>query len=308
MKYSLPGYKIAVKRRSAKTLLVEGVDDQKILQRLMAARDDGTTAADQRPVVDHAHLVEDPVLSGLGNRRKVIEVSREADIKSSKFLALVDREWDGFDDSTFDFAPQYGPSEYLLERTKGHSVENYFFAPEFFTDYLLREHPEHITHALRAAIKERFPQMVWLATHISLAAREAELLGAICPSISNTHVRVENAAFCLDTAGIAAALTKQGCDVAKVLRFVNAFTRLDATPQPASYGGRWVAHGHVGSSTIWSCVGALALELGCSPQTAQTIAVGFLDHKLRAFAHLLAESAAAEKSPLDKLAAWAYRR
>lgn len=308
MKYSLPGYKIAVQRRAGRTILVEGTDDQKILQRILAGQDDGRIASDRRPIVDHAHIVEDPVFHGLGNRSKVIQVSREVDRSIGKFVALVDREWEGFDDNRLSFLPEYGPIERVLSRTRGHSVENYFFSSAFFIDYLLREHPAHATYDLRRQIEARFKHAVELATDISLAARDAGLLGVVCSSLSEALIRVQVASFELDVDGLCAKLSVKGCETERIERFGTAFAMKRAVAKPLDFNGQWVAHGHVGFATIWCCIGALALCAGCDHAAAHQIAVGYSDQKRNAFAHFLALSESHEKGPLDRLAKWACGR
>lgn len=308
MHYSLPGYKIAVMRRSARTLLVEGADDQKILHRLLMSRDDGTLGVDSRPVVDHAHLIQDSSLKGIGNRTKVIQVSRDFDRGAEKFVALIDREWDGFDQLCLDFAPEFGPNEQLLRKTRGHSVENYFFDSEFFIDYLLQHYAEHATHQLRHAVVDSFSEIVWLATKVSLAAREASILGVICSVLSDEVILGVDKGYGVNSDAIAKSLEKKGVDAARVEAFTGAASKYEKMACPESWGGRWIVHGHVGAMIIWCCIGFIAYRFGASRSMAHEIAVGHVEQKRRAFAHFLAASAAHEKTPLDRIADWAFCR
>ena len=149
--YSLNGFLNAALRRSSKTVLVEGPSDKHILHKIELERFPNKAGGS---TIDHAGILDDPLLAGLGNKSRVLTVQAHANTlatsvpKSSSVLAtLIDREWDGL--SFTAFVPQPGwlapAQESNCFTTLGHSIENYHFNSECAHEFLKYAFPEHVT-------------------------------------------------------------------------------------------------------------------------------------------------------------------
>jgi len=191
--YSVNGYLNATLRRSSKTILVEGSSDKHILHKVEHKKHParaGTAA------IDHAGMLSDVELSGLGNKARVLFVrdraralTEHAPRLAHVLATLVDREWDGLVFAKFKPTPDWtAPSQTTIAFvTQGHSTENYHFDVRCAQEFLTYFFPEHATPVLLEKIKNDFSALIVLATVYSLAIHEINCIsrctGIITPSL-----------------------------------------------------------------------------------------------------------------------------
>ena len=167
--YSVNGYINATLRRSSKTLLVEGITDKIALHRLALER---FPTSDTTITIDHAGMLDDPLVSGMGNKAKVLHIRATADALQtstpklqSVLASLIDREWDDLSFNGLDLDKPWSPpvqGENLFV-THGHSIENYNFDVECVSEYLKFAFPLNTSPALLGLLKDRFCSMLALA-------------------------------------------------------------------------------------------------------------------------------------------------
>jgi hypothetical protein len=181
--YSLNGFLNATLRRSSKTVLVEGPSDKHALHRIELEKFPSNAGSS---AIDHAGMLDDPLVSGLGNKAKVLAVQAHAvnlaatTPKISNVLAtLVDREWDGITFLNCVPNPTWSPPTQSNNNfvTTGHSLENYHFDSECVIDFLKYTFPEHTSTQLIARINGHFSAVLVFATMFSLHARNSGCIG-----------------------------------------------------------------------------------------------------------------------------------
>lgn len=300
--HSLGAYRVVVRMRSAKTLLVEGVSDKAVMHRLLLGLDGSS-----KPVIDTPELLRDERLSGLGNRAKVTAAATEIG-DCSNFLALTDREWDEFDDSTYahrdlGHPPQIGCPRTLT--TLGHSMENYFADEETFVSYLRRNYAGDISAGALRLVREQFANAAQLGLAFSLAARDQSLLSILDGLPARADLGVSDAGFELKTS-FADALASRAVPDARARSFVLLVAEYQSKIVDAGVAAsvaKWALHGHAGSQIAWSCIARLLQDAGVSSDVCDQVERGRAKEKLLHGADRLAANED-EGRPLHWIAHW----
>ena len=116
------------------------------------------------------------------NKEKILQVEeeiRQDDKISSRFLAFIDRDYENFcdDGDTLHYPPIKQRDRVV--RTRGHSIENYFFEFIVMRDQLLKYHgkeaPEYTIDALKS-MEQHFSEIIRIACALSLAAKDSQLI------------------------------------------------------------------------------------------------------------------------------------
>ena len=141
--YSFAGYRLAIKLRSKKTVLVEGKSDKSLFQRFIVSRAPNPELAD----IDTADIFSGEDVRGLGARAKIdrfIEELNDDDDLKSRLVAFLDREWDGLIGDG-DYFTDWSDPDQSENRwvSRGHSIENYSFSSDCVISYL-----EHFGHGV----------------------------------------------------------------------------------------------------------------------------------------------------------------
>lgn len=300
--HSLGAYRIVVKMRSAKTLLVEGVSDKTVMHRLLLNHEGSS-----QPVIDTPDLLRDERLTGLGNRTKVQLAATEIG-DCSKFLALTDREWDEFDDATYSHHHLQHPPQIGCPRTVttlGHSMENYFADEETFVSYLCRVHAGDITRGVVRLVREQFVDSARLGLAFSLAARDLHLLSSLDGLPKRDDISVDSTGFALKES-FAQALMSRRVEAEIAQRFVvlvaDYRARINSVSLDASVA-KWALHGHAGCQMAWSCIALLLQEAGVSDDVCEQVERGRAKEKLLHGADRLAANED-EGRPLHWIARW----
>ncbi|MBN3817688.1 DUF4435 domain-containing protein [Paraburkholderia sp. Se-20369] len=310
---SIGAYKIAMMVRSAKTILVEGETDASLLNRLILERALGSSHAGAKPVVDRVDLIKDQILSGMGNRQRVLKIAEAVGGSRDKFRGFVDKEWHGYDFVTEEVNNFLECDEALnsVMLTKGHSIENYFFDHSYYREFILRNFGDRLPHAYFEEIPKTVDSGLLAAFVLSAGARKAELIERCSGLISKDMLESTNAGFSMNIDLVIRALkarqvSDEKCEILRSECERVAPRALGA----ASYAliARWAVHGHIGDAVIWAALAKLATVHGLPAKEADQIECGQRREKFLDGAQFLARREENDRVPIDRLLSWAQGR
>jgi len=280
MQYSANGYPSAVTLRTKRTLLVEGPGDKGVIARLIIELRKSKAMATNNVVIDTAQDI--PAASG-GNRERV-EAMHASIGGSPKFAALVDREFRLFDlQNANDNAPHHVEIPKRLFWTRGHSIENYFSDLELVIGSLEQHYAEYLRDDYPEIISKAFPSILRTCASITLALEPNN--SAALPSdrlrrvgslkrmdawrvLADGTVEVDNAAF-------ESMLVALGFTHASAIAFSQLRAAFVLTLQQKDLEiSRWICHGHLADSHLWSALGALLKHFGMEAKHANQMTMG----------------------------------
>lgn len=312
MKYSLNGFLNATLRRTSKTVLVEGPSDKHALHRIELER---FPTSSGESAIDHAGMVDDPSLSGMGNRAKVLAVQAQADAlaatvpKISTVLAtLTDREWDGLTFAAYSPDPAWMPPTQLENRfiTTGHSLENYHFDVECASEFLKYSFPEHVSALLLRELQEKFSAILVFATVLSLRIRDESCIGRCAGVIDPSHIEVRDNRVYLQGSFGAACVRRSIPSSATIVAATNAAIDAAWSSLEGKDFTQWLPHGHIGEECLWSAISRVALAAGVPAEVAREIAHGHKAERARFKANWLSKASVTRRSPLDSAIEWLH--
>ena len=307
--HSLGAYKILLRMRSARTVLVEGESDKLVLQRLITDFYDDTSGQRISPVIDTPSLFRDEQVSGLGNRDKVILATEKCDPPPTQFRALIDREWDAFDEDRYsleEFENEYDDDSLITLRTYGHSIENYFIDLSTIISLLKRSFSSQLRPGLLRLLEEGYPEALRFALAFSLAVKKNQLIGKLSHLLSRSHLEIRGDAFHVSANSFSTALSLREIDEdaqRQLVTDIEDFIASISGAAPSTATMKWASHGHLGHHAIWCCMAYLMEGAGCDKGACDTVERGMRAEKLVHAADTLALSQL-EKRPLDWLARW----
>jgi hypothetical protein len=279
--HSIEGYLSAVKIRERPTLLVEGKNDKKAMDRLYQAL--GGSEGDPLGflVIDSTELIKNR--GGLGARELVEAAYRAARSEDLAFAALVDREYRAFEFSPdmIDGLGRHYREEESLFWTRGHSIENYFFTEASISEFMSLQFPHVFSLACKAAVSRALPTIVNWCCAVSLAARELAFISR-CQGIAEpAHWRGPDPAVSYDVATFCASANARGANVAPqaASALVRSYLAIVGRADPSTK--RWVTHGHIGFEMLWAGIARIVEPWCQSSEDRDQIAFGFGDLKIR---------------------------
>lgn len=302
--YSPNGYLNAILRRSGKTILVEGPTDKGLIHRLFA----GSTL-NETSQVDHGGMISGDDAATLGNKAKILLIRelvhqhKDTHPKlTTIFSSLVDREWDDLDISNTHVLNTWKPPTQTSPHfvTIGHSVENYYYDPDYITSYLRFNHSEHLSARLEKSIQDRFDAILKLSAAASIQLQNRQYLGRASNVIKRSLISFQEGLYSINNDAIH-PMTERGIEGAQDI--IIAINTQTSTPHNGS-NARWLAHGHIGSEIIWSCIAHLMAENGISGEILNEVEFGRKDQKEKYFHEWLSRSAPDLRTPLDTAIAW----
>lgn len=311
-RYTLGAYVILLKTRSARTVLVEGDSDMKILNRLLLQASLGIQTAGSRPVIDRVSMVHDDSLSGLGNRERVLKLAEKLCLQE-KIRVLVDKEWHGIDLSPWggsNDVPGLGDKNWGW-LTRGHSIENYFFDPDYYKDYLLRHYGDSLPAAYFSEIGLSVQSGLVLGLILSLAARNVGILEQCGRAMPRSIYRWHRQIARIDVEELCSVLERRQVDHARLVDLREQVAHITAKLEEGEFGElpvRWLAHAHIGEAAIWALLALRAQMHGATDDMAVQIHTGNAKDKLSAGAHFIAQHEKTDRHPLDDLVKWATCR
>jgi hypothetical protein len=300
--YSIEGYGVALALRSAKTILVEGPSDKRVLTRLILQHDMRRERR-TRFVIDEVALISnDEGLACKGSKEKVEIVASALETLSSKLNWLVDREWEGIDLDADPMQFHAPPARAWGRRTKGHSIENYWFRDKFISDYLKMFFGEILNVDFFTALAARFDSIIRIAAAYSFASKRLGTLSRSIGLVKAEHIDWTGDGY-IALPSLNVALSTRGYheDLAAA---VNDELGKKSLQNASVAVLQWLCHGHLGEEMIRACAAYLARAFGCPNETVEAIERGARAEKIAHDADRLAELDIEHVEPLGDLISW----
>lgn len=274
------GYKIAIRARSQKTILVEGKDDKDLFNRLKIS-----IGADNA-IIDSSDILDDPILSGLGAKARIDQLISQLTPDSpvaEKLWCFVDREWEELiDPLTLDPLPWSQPilTDVRL-KTAGHSIENYGFCIDFVTSYLKHYGQGVATEQMLAFVSSAVPGILAAGAAFSEVARKKSILGR-CSDILDINDILWDGHTITFQPSIEQKLKNRGCVNTHGFLAEVEQTRADKwAASPFAEEAHLHAHGHIGEAILWIGIGRMVVESGIAENIGREIATGRREEKRR---------------------------
>lgn len=291
--YTVQGYLVALRVRTAKTILFEWPSDKTFVDLLLSDLDCSDSLKRSAIVVDTSSMIR----AGIGAREIVEQVHGLASGLRDVFCGLVDREFRHFQlPEMIDEQPVHHIVDGNLFWTRGHSVENYLFAESNVIAFLRLSHAHVLNGALASEIRRVFPDVLRWAAAVSVAAYQSSTIERM-RGLSRTDHWSLDAGGDLQflTTDLLNALAVRGVTIEQQTVFTDSLNKARGFAQdPLLHEGlRWLTHGHIGTELIWTAIARIAAQSGATPGDVQSIATGHRDIKFRhAIARWLEEHAA----------------
>ena len=267
---SINAYVISVDIRKKKTLLVEGSSDKRIIQRI-AANDPRCSTGSF--VIDTAEFIKCPEGSdniNIGNKSKVLDTySRLQEIE--KFAVLVDREWEGLRNGGGGWLEfELPPSVDRKLITSGHSIENYSFEPDFFSEAIISRCYEFFSADKVSEIEECFSKCLLMALSLSEVLSDARMIskssGIFRPS-DFTWTAEGTLEFNLESGLLDRMTCRSILNAGEILERVNPkYEALLITFEFEPV--KLYLHGHIGEEVVRAAVAAKIVSLGVPEESA----------------------------------------
>lgn len=295
----IQSYKLAVKLRTPKTILVEGTSDKTVISRFLLGR--AYTDGNLEPyLIDDASMISNEGnLSGIGNRDKVLLIAKEMSSDNHKINCLVDREWDGVDFKNLSNSILDQKSDHALF-TKGHSIENYWFDSSALTNFLLQSHPTELSYSYLEQLENRFINILRFAASYSIAAKESSTINKLSDILESTDIEWNgNEYTAKDNLNKKLMARNSQVDIASLTN-----KQSEASKDIPLETLKWICHGHLGEEAIRVCSANLAAEYGASISTISAIERGNKQVKLQHDASHITNYDLKQLEPLGNLLSW----
>lgn len=295
----ISSYKLAIKLRTPKTVLVEGITDKLVLSRFLMGRNHSENNLSNFLIDDVSIIGNDATLSGLGNRDRVLAVATELNNDQDKINFLVDREWHNIDINAVT-KTCFEQNNQTALFTKGHSIENYWFDPLALSNFLILEHAQSIKNEFLTELKNRFEEFLRFSASYSIAVKDASALTKCGGMISADDIEWNGQSY-KPKATIVNKSQQRGIadDICQLME--NNRQQIEAI-QPDLL--QWICHGHLGEEAIRSCAANLAFEFGINENTARCIERGKHREKLQHDAIYMTDYDLTKLEPLGDLLRW----
>lgn len=295
----IASYNLAVKIRTYKTILVEGVTDKNLLAGFFLEKNHEDNYYGRCIIDDVSIISGDANLASLGNRNKVINIAEELSHKNEKLAYLIDREWDGIDLETLETLDNI-PPENTSFLTKGHSIENYWFSCDAVISYLKHSVPGGISVVFLREIENNFGKIIAFSAAYSLAAKDGLVIKRIDDILECSDIIINADGFFLDTS-FNNKLLARGSNFDAVQACNEKFLQIKGKNSEIL---RWICHGHLGEQAIRACVARLAINNGVDEKTSKEIERGDKAGKFKHDAKHITSCSDEATYPLRSLLAW----
>lgn len=274
--YSIGGYLALLAFRTSKTILVEGPSDKRAISALLQQLKEAGLFPRKELLIDTAAMIQ---ATGLGKREIVEKLHSDSHAAGTPIAALCDREFRGFQPMP-TASDQFGGHKEIppsLFWTRGHSIENYFFTEEYYTQYLTFAHPEALNDKAFELVRLHFDDILCWAARIGLAAHVNQLISKLNGVFSRTTWKLATSGGVEpDLSAIKQELISRGVATNTADSFEKEVIsqRSNTALTPGAPLVRWINHGHIGFSATWTAIGRLVEAAGVSIDTAETVARG----------------------------------
>jgi hypothetical protein len=285
--YSINGYLIALRSRSTHTVCVEGKDDRLVVKHCLLKFIGDDEHLNTRYVVDSMDIIEsDGTAHGNSDKmRKICALLVDSPYRGN-MTALADREYQWFDISNreIDLSTAHRNLYDLLFFTRGHSVENYFFEPEYFIQYIEFNHATSLTANHRQLIASNWEHILELAASLTFAIHENNCCTKTKGLFSLSHWHeVGGGRLDIDGSEIKTSLLLREIPTKtadEILR--NTFSHREIF-RNRTIVSRWITHGHIGLDLLCGAIGRIMAICGVDLATCKAVN-GFSDIKRKHFA------------------------
>jgi len=293
---SLNSYLLAIKLRSAKTVLVEGVSDKKVLSRIFLEHH---IAESNNPnfVIDDASIVNDNThMPSFGNKQKVIAIGSSP---NEKLTFLADREWDDwiFSPELKEEPQQNSHSGFF---TRGHSIENYWFLEGALSEFLKNIYSEHLNVNYFSELSARFLKFAEFSAAYSLAVKDANVITKTNGLLKSSHITWTGSEYELNQS-ILSCLQSRQINIDIYSLFIEKYNLIKGAALDTL---QWLSHGHLGEEALRCCAANLAIAHGVNNATIEAIERGYKFDKLCFDATYISQLPINTIEPIDKIISW----
>lgn len=294
----IKSYNLAIKIRTNKTVLVEGITDKNVISNFFLVKNFSDNV-DCRCTIDVVSIISnEPELTTLGNRQRIIHISNKLS-KNNKLGYLIDREWDNVDFNNLD-APLPTTLTEKTFVTRGHSIENYWFSCDAIISFLQNAFPTFISDSFLRNLQEHFPSIILFSAAFSLAAKDGSVISRLDDLLEHTDIETLATGFILKDDFNTKLLGRQSnFDIVKACN-----DQLTALQGKSCETLRWICHGHLGEQAIRACVACLALTSGVNASAICEIERGEKPVKFRHDSKHITTYSRDAVAPLNDLLSW----
>lgn len=260
LQYTLNDYIAYIIVSNKKRLLVEGPDDNHLFNRLFDVFDKDRNRVD---VDDASSLIgfSEPI----GNREKVELVCSK--IKNTmyekKLVGFVDREFRGFlwnPDLWDDIRCHQVDGRVVW--TRGHSIENYYFDFKTLKDPISTLSSTPYYRMALDMLERNFETVIRLACAASLTGMEIGNYQILRNVISWEVFKVSDGEISINLSNIASLCRKKKIEKALISQIIDRFPFWETLTFKADFDiVRWMCHGHMGLTFIWSSFQRMVFEV-----------------------------------------------
>jgi hypothetical protein len=294
----ISSYRLAIKIRSHKTLLVEGISDKSVISHFLLSRNYQDNHHSDYFVDDASIVKQDNTLSGLGNKNKALAIINA--INNPKLSGMIDREWDNINLNDLNDG-QFIQNISNVYLTKGHSIENYWFDADASISFLIKSFPTTVNQDYLRTVSNCFPKILRFAAAYSLTAKDASIITRSSDLISHSDILWDNENLLLqDSFNI--KLSERG--VANCSFSANCNVRYAQLMESNQTLLKWICHGHLGEEAIRSCLAAVAMANGVDHATVMDIERGKKNEKFSHDSDYVCSQELNCVDPLDKILEW----
>ena len=250
-KYSIGGYKIALRARTYRTVLVEGKDDKELFNRLKISLPHAANFN-----IDTSDILSDETLSGCGAKAKIDALAAqitEGSEVANKIRCFVDREWEHLvDPDNQNPLPWQQPQQLAVRiATCGHSIENYGFSLSFVEEYLRHFGGGLASPDTMARIAERIPEILRASAAFSEVARRRSAIKRCSDIFDLNDISFQNGIMVFSDE-VENKLHDRGLENHDGFldEYVQRYTETWCE-DPFAIEANYHAHGHIGESILW---------------------------------------------------------
>jgi hypothetical protein len=234
MKKTINSYLGEILLSKKRHLLVEGISDKKLLERLidrLCCFDHTSFCGESLNIqVDLAEIITIPGVDG--NRNKVeticLEVSTHPNLREKvRFAGFIDREFNQFDLDNFQDLLDEHYVDGCLVWSRGHSIENYLFEDSILKELFWEILDNKLASKVIQIFSSVFEESMRLACLIGLAAYSSKKLNFIRENIVLEILRIDNSELTLDLQKLQKHLIEKGMCKPDLDNFLACYKQYD---------------------------------------------------------------------------------
>lgn len=248
-----------------KVLVVEGISDKKILK-ICAVNISRLRVKDASNIdISTVEDIEFP-LPIFSNKEKVRYLHSQAKARKIKVACLIDRE---FDDFLTDLPLQDQVQAEIVEgrnlfRTRGHSIENYFFELDYVLEALTIKYASELEGNFDSVIETNYNQIASFSAAISLAALKCNLIKKIEGALEKSLFIYVNNKVMFNYSRVESLLFSRSVCISDIEKFISHSISYKAEIERLNNieFSKWITHGHIGYKSMWAIISMLVSDLG----------------------------------------------